>query len=118
MEGLAGQAGVFAGREELVGSQNVDQVMGNTTTFALRCFCSTDVEVAVDLQRIAVDDFAVKLSCNFESQIAFPRAGGSGHCNQREFRRVCLGGRLQGVFTVRGDCVVAQTLASKPRYTI
>ena len=118
MNRFARQSRVLAGRENLVGIENVDQVMWNAPPFFGRHFGSTDVEVAVDLQRIAIEDFAVELLRDFECQIALSRAGRAHHRNQREVRHVFSGRASWGGSVVRGHGVVVRALASNPRYTI
>ncbi len=63
-DGSARQAGVFAGRAELVGIEDIDQVMGDTTALGQRQFGSADIKVAIHLQRVAVDNFSVELFRN------------------------------------------------------
>ena len=56
-----GPPGVFARGEDFVRVEDVDKVMGNATPFGERGFGRPDVEMAIDLQRIAVDDFTMEL---------------------------------------------------------
>ena len=81
-DGGARQAGVFAGGEELVGIQDIDQVMGNTATLGQRQFGSADIKVAIHLERVAVDNFSVELFRKQKCQIALSGSGGTGDCNQ------------------------------------
>ena len=68
----------------------------NAAPLVKRQLGGADVEMAVDLQRVAVDDFAVEPLRDFQRQIAFSGAGGAGHCNQREFHYVCNDERTGG----------------------
>ena len=87
-DGLARQPGIFTGGEKLVGIHDVDEVVGNAAPLLRRQLGGSDIEVAVDLERIAVDHFAVERFGNGQRQVAFSGAGGTGHCNQRALRRI------------------------------
>ena len=65
-------------------------MVGNTAPLGGRQFGGADIEVAIHLQRIAVDDFAVELLGNHKCQIALSRAGRTGDCNQGPVGYVCL----------------------------
>ena len=72
-------------------------MMRNTAALGEGQLGSADIEVAIDLQRVAVDDFSVKLFGNQQRQIALSRPGGTGHCNQGS------GGRVR-LYVVWGIC--------------
>ena len=59
--GYPRQACVFAGGAELVRIENIDQVMGNAAALGQRQLGGADIKVAIHLQGVAVDDFAVEL---------------------------------------------------------
>ena len=79
----AGQAGVLSGRKNFVRIGNIQQMVRNATTLFGRQFGGTDSEMAVNLQRIAVDYLAAERSSYFERQGAFSRPGRAGDRNQR-----------------------------------
>ena len=91
-DGRARQARVFAGSAELVGIENIDQVMGNTAALGQRQFRRANIEVAIYLQRVAVDNFSVELFRDEKCQIALSRSGRAGDCNQWPVGYVCLYG--------------------------
>ena len=62
---------VIAGREYLVRLDEVDQMVGNATLFGRRNFRGADVEMAVDLGRVAGQDFAAKLLRQANSERGF-----------------------------------------------
>ena len=72
-----------------VGIENVDQVMGNSAAFGQRQFGRADIEVAIHLQGVAVDNFAVELFRDQKCEIALSGSGGTGDCNQWSFGCVC-----------------------------
>jgi len=49
----------------------------------------SDIEVAVDLEGIAVYDFSIEFRGNGQGQVAFSGARGAHYRNQGEFRHVC-----------------------------
>ena len=87
-DGLARQPRVFTGGEELVGIHDVDEVVRNAAPLFRRQLGGSDIEVPVDLERVAVDHFAVERFGNGQRQSALSGAGGAGHCNQRALRRI------------------------------
>jgi len=70
-----GQAGVFAGAEYLVGIENIDQVMGNATAVLGWELGGADIEIAVNLQGIAVYDFTGEFFREGQGQLALTRPG-------------------------------------------
>ena len=62
----------------------------NAPALAFRELGGAYVEVAKDLQGIAIDNFAVEFLCDFESQIALAGAGGANYRNQRMPRCVMV----------------------------
>jgi hypothetical protein len=111
-DGGTRQARVFAGGEELVRIQDIDQMMRNITALGEGQLGSADIEVAIDLQRVAIDDFSVELLGNEERQIALSGPGGTGDCNQGSLARVWL-------YVVRGICgqtpLYNKNMISEPR---
>jgi len=67
-------------------------VMRNATTGGERQLGGSDVKVAVHLEGVAVDDFAVEPFSEQKCQIALSGSGGTDHCNQGSFRCVCVYG--------------------------
>ena len=55
------QACVFAGGAEFVRVENIDQVMGNSAALGQGQLGGADIEMAIHLQGVAVDDFAIEL---------------------------------------------------------
>ena len=62
--------------------------MGNTTALFLRQFGSADIEVAIHLKGVAIDNFSIELFRDPECQIALSRSCGTANCNQWSLRRV------------------------------
>ena len=117
MNRLGGQARVFTGGEQLVRLQDVDQMMGDAPPSGERELRRPNIEMAVHLQRIAIDDFAIEMLCQVKSQIALPGTSWTDYRNQRTFGRVCIEQRVRVRMLAVGRGV-GQVLASKPRYTI
>ena len=69
---------------------DIDQVVWNPAAFFRRQLGGADIEVAEDLQGIAVDDFTVEFFSDCEGQIAFSGAGGTDNRNQRVLCRVSV----------------------------
>src|SRR5262249_16779564 len=72
-----GQPSVFTSRVTLGRVQHVQQMVTNTYASSGRSFGGTDVEAAIKLERIAVDDLAREFGRKVQSQSAFARSGGS-----------------------------------------
>ena len=106
----AGQAGIFAGGEKLVGIQDIQKMVGNPPTLGGRQLGGSDIEVAVDLQGIAIDDLAAESGGEGQGQIALAGTGRADHCNQRAFGPTS--GAKTSAWEFRGD------LRERPRYTI
>jgi hypothetical protein len=87
-------------------------MMRNTTALREGQFGSADIEVAIDLQGVAVDDFSVEPFGKQKCQIALSGPGGTGDCNQRSLARVWL-------YVVRGICgqtpLYNENMISEPR---
>jgi len=66
--------------------------MRNTTALPLRQFGGADVEMAVDLQGVTIDDFAMEILSNLKGQFALSGPGWSSDCNQWHIGRVCVYG--------------------------
>jgi hypothetical protein len=75
-DGLARGAGVIAGRTNLARIEDVYHVMADTGALGLGNFGGADGESAVELERIAIDDFAVELGGEAHRERAFPGSGG------------------------------------------
>ena len=60
----------------------------DAAAFRKRQFRGADVEIPVDLEGIAVDDFAPELFRHEKCEVALSGASGTGHCNQRLVGRV------------------------------
>ena len=85
---VACQARVFSRGEKLVGVQYVDKVMRDAAPLGRRQFRGADIEMAIHLQRIAVDDLTVEFFGEQKGQIALSGAGRPNDCNQRPRRCV------------------------------
>jgi hypothetical protein len=72
---LSGFARPFTGGVIDVWRNKIDQVMGDALALFQRDFGRGDLDLLIDLDRITVDDLAVKLEGDFDSECAF--AGGS-----------------------------------------
>ena len=76
------------GRVHLVGRlDDVEQMVGNETPLAGRRFRAADVEPAVDLDRIEVDDLATDGPREPDCQVGLPGTGRTGDDDQRLRRR-------------------------------
>jgi hypothetical protein len=75
-------AGVLAGRVNLRRLQHVDHVLANSAGLVWRNLGGADVESAIELKRVAVDDLSLKFGGNPQSERAFSRAGWADNCNQ------------------------------------
>ncbi len=78
----AAQAGIFAGCEDLVWVDNIQCMVRNPMPGRFRQLGRADVEMAIDLQRITVDDFTVEFLRDTDGKLAFAGPGGAYHCNQ------------------------------------
>ena len=100
---------ILAGCERLVRIENIDQVVRYATLLFLAQLGGSDIEVAIDLERVTIDDFALELPCQANPQFAF---SGSGRAYNRDQGRHVSGfGRLASrgylislLFTVAGSC--------------
>jgi hypothetical protein len=61
---------------------NVNQVMRDTALFCGWDFGGRDVQAAIDLHRIAIDDFTIEAFGECEAKIAFAGSGRADYCNQ------------------------------------
>ena len=68
-------AGPFAGGVVDVWRNEVDQVMRDAFAFVERHLGSRDLNLFVDLDRVAIDDFAIELKSDFDSERAFACGG-------------------------------------------
>ncbi len=64
--------------------------MWNTTALPFRQLGGADIEMAVDLQGVAVDDFAMEILGNLKGQVALSGPGRAGDCNQWHIGHVCV----------------------------
>jgi hypothetical protein len=85
---FAGEPGIFAGREQLIGIDDIDEVVWNATPLPEGQFGGSDVKEAEDLERVAIDDLTVEFRRDFEGQITFPRTGRTSDRNQGPLRCV------------------------------
>lgn len=76
-----GPAGVLAGCERLVGICDINQMMRDAPAVGWREFGRPDVEPAIDLERVAVDDLAIELLGQMEAKLALAGAGGPNYGN-------------------------------------
>ena len=74
-EGDARAAGELAGRVALGGIENVDEVVRHPGALGERRLGGADVEPAVDLQRVGVDDLSAQSLGESERQRALSRCG-------------------------------------------
>jgi len=77
------QSRKVAGGEMLPGRNYIDQMMRNTLPFRDRSLRGPDVEAAVDLQGIVIDDLPISLPCKMQREIAFSRACRPEHDEER-----------------------------------
>ena len=73
-----------------MGVQNVEQVVRNILALGGGNFRRSDIETAIQLERIAVHDFAAEGTRNMHSESAFPGAGGADNGYERR-----VGGHVQ-----------------------
>ena len=65
-------ARIFARSEQLVGIENVDQMMRDAAAVIGGELGGTNVKITIYLQGVAVDDLARELRGHTESQVALP----------------------------------------------
>jgi len=79
---FTGYTSEIARGENLVGIHNIDQVMGNTPSLTFRQLGRPYVEMAKNLQRIAIDDFAMELLRDLQRQFALAGTRRTSDSNQ------------------------------------
>ena len=79
-------AAVVARGENFVGLDEVDEVMRDAVPIAPRDLCGADVEVAIDLRRIADEDFAVEAAGEFDGERGFAGGGGAEDDDEARWR--------------------------------
>jgi tetratricopeptide (TPR) repeat protein len=84
----AGKGGEAPGVAVPGGVEDVDKVMGDAGAFGGGQFGGADVQPAVELERIAVDDFAAEGRGEAESEGGFAGGGGPEYGNQRPHKRL------------------------------
>ena len=67
-------AAIFSGSEDFLGFYQVEEVMRNSALLGGRNFGSSNIEMPVDLRRIADKNFAAKPLSKFDSQRRFSRS--------------------------------------------
>ncbi len=82
-ENRTGGARIIAGVENLIRVQRVDQEMRDAAPLRFRGLGRSNVETAVHLDGIAVDDFAGETGRDAERQSAFARPGGADDGHER-----------------------------------
>jgi hypothetical protein len=86
VEGEEGVAAVVAGGEDFVGLDEVDEVMRDFLLVARKDLRGADVEMTIDLRRIANEDFAVETLCEFDGEGRFAGGGGAEDDDQARGR--------------------------------
>lgn len=112
-QGLAGEAGISAGRELLAGGDDIEEMMRNAAPGWHRELGRADVQPLIDLNGIAVYDFTIGGLGEPQSQFALPRTGGAEH----DQKRIGRGGRVtvHRRFLIRsGDCGNARIARAIP----
>ena len=74
---FAGFAGIFTGRVTFLRHKHVEQMMGHAMPVAGRSFRGPDVEAPIQLEGIAVDNFAAKVLCQTQRESTLAGARGS-----------------------------------------
>ncbi len=69
-------AGVFASRKSFTGIGDIDQVMRNSRAICTRRLGSSNLEVAINRNRVATDDFASKLFARWMASAVLPEPVG------------------------------------------
>lgn len=82
MDGLPGDARVLTCGVTVRGVEHVQQAMGDSAAFGLRSLGGADVEPTVELEGIAIDDFAGKVLANAQRERALSSACGAGDDNE------------------------------------
>src|SRR2546421_529912 len=75
-----------------------------------RSFGGTNVEAAVKLERIAVNNFPREFACKMQSQSAFAGSGGPDNGNQRMIRNSAAAGNWLGLRYFLGREIHATTV--------
>ena len=82
-EDLEGAATIFASGENFFGLDQVNEVVRNPLMLRMRNFSRADIEVTVNLGRIADQDFAIQFFGEFDAQRGFAGGGGTEDDYQR-----------------------------------
>lgn len=75
----AGAAGVFAGAEDFIGIGDIQQMMRNAAPGFRRHLCRTDVQTAIHLLGVTVDDLAVERKREFNGKSTLARTRWAQH---------------------------------------
>lgn|GEM_PF-74765 len=95
MEDRPGDTRVFSGSKNLIGVSHVKQIVRHRLSFRQSRFSRANVHSAIDLQRVAVDDFALKFLRQVESEGGFTARGGADQNYERRYTVRQIGERLQ-----------------------
>src|SRR5712691_937250 len=87
--GPFGEAGVIACGEVLGRLDYIDQMMRHSAALGLRDFGCCDVDSAIDLNGIEVDDLAFARQSELDAQVTFAGSGGSDDYGNQCFDRSC-----------------------------
>ena len=106
-EYLAAKKSVVAGREDVPGFRDVDQVMRNPAALTREEFCRSNIESPINLYGIEVDDFTAETLGDVERQGTLARRGGAeDHYQGVEFS-----------FRLRGRGSIAERVRQTRQYT-
>ncbi len=106
-ERLAAKTSVIAGREDVPGFRDVDQVMRNPAALPREEFCRSNIESAINLHGVEVDEFTAETVSDVERQGTLARRRGA----QYHDKRVKLSSWLRG----RG--LIAERVRQTRQYT-
>jgi len=105
------QPRIFTRRKYLIWIENIDEVVGDVATLGERQLGRSDVEVPVDLERIAVDHLAGEFLSHAQRQLALAGAGWAQNRDNLLFLHAVLSFSSLAVYNEKGK---ASTLSGRP----
>ena len=89
------QARVFSSGKNLIGVSRVKEIVRHNLSFGKAGFGCANIHAAIDLERVAIDDFAGEAACEMESQGGFSAGCRPDDYQQRRYTVRQTGDRLQ-----------------------
>ena len=85
---LPGEFGVPTCGQFAINIRNVYKMMRDAAPLRCRELGGPDIQSAIDLNRVAVEDFSLERFAKHQGELAFARAGGAEHRDQRPQRKI------------------------------